>query len=464
MSEWCPEFLKSHVGSISQMSLSILNHLANIKEPAFRFLISLSPQPLYPQTTFADTFTFSSMHFGATFRLLFVAASSTLLGSTVAIDTLLGPVTANDIAEFKAAARKVAPSTSTANETVSEWAQGLSGESTKAFGLVYEVSQDVDILNKMITFCDTVLSIRNDLSGKGCKIWTDAVDPVWVNCSFTNPIHTGGEQGDPVGHLGNCARQILATKSIWTKTVPDQDPHDYGKTYLDRAKMYVKQADCSVDGHILKLQLTTDHKDRQYFSMKDPYKSGEAVPWNQQMMFNYGFYNLAISHEILGDAPDRVKRYDALVQASVDWFFSVVVSYKDKKGNTAYNWNYNLTLPLSEDSNHGSLDVAGFSRLYASDRYGITAAKMKPFANIVADLIILGGDRYSGLVDGTSTEPDRPHSAMTTFLQSGFLLTAEFKPSIAAAIIGASLKVGQTNDALDQLSRALWVKYRLNKG
>ncbi|KAF9375937.1 hypothetical protein CPB97_011146, partial [Podila verticillata] len=385
--------------------------------------------------------------------LLLAVASSMLLSSSFAIDTLLGPVTANDIMEFKAAAQKVAPSTS----ILIEWAQGYSGENTKALGLVYEISQDIDILNKMITFCDTVLSIRNDLNGKGCKIWTGAIDPVWVDCSAKLPIYTGGEQGDPVGHLGNCARQILSTKSIWAKTVPDHDPHDYGKTYLDRAKTYVKQADCSIDGHILKSQLTIDNKGRQYFSMKDPYKSGEAVPWNQQMMFNYGFYNLAISHEILGNAPDRVTHYDALVQASVDWFFSVVVSYKDKKGNVAYNWNYNLTLPLSEDSNHGSLDVAGFSRLYASHRYGITAAKMEPFANIVADLIILGGDQYAGLVDGTSTEASRPHSAMTTFLQSGFLLAAEFKPSIAATIIGTDLKVGQANDALDQLSRALWV-------
>ncbi|KAG0318120.1 hypothetical protein BG000_004337, partial [Podila horticola] len=391
--------------------------------------------------------------------LLLVAASSTLLSSSFAIDTLLGPVTANDIIEFKAAAQKVSPSTS----ILIEWAQGYSGENTKALGLVYEISQDIDILNKMITFCDTVLSIRNDLSGKGCKIWTGAVDPVWADCSAKQPIFTGGEQGDPVGHLGNCARQILSTKSIWVKTIPDHDPYDYGKTYLDRAKTYVKQANVSIDGHILKSQLTIDNKDRQYFSTKDPYKSGGAVPWNQQMMFNYGFYNLAISHEILGNAPDRVKRYDAVVQASVDWFFSVVVSYKDKKGNTAYNWSYNLTLPMSEDSNHGSLDVAGFSRLYASDRYGITAEKMEPFANMVADLIILGGDRYAGLVDGTSTDDSKPHSAMTSFLQSGFLLAAEFKPSIGAAIIGTDMKVGQTNDALDQFSRALWVKYRLNK-
>jgi len=45
------------------------------------------------------------------------------------------------------------------------------------------------------------------------------------------------------------------------------------------------------------------------------------VPWNQQMMFNYGFQNLAVAHSVLADDPPRTARYDALVQASMDWFF-----------------------------------------------------------------------------------------------------------------------------------------------
>ncbi|KAG0210124.1 hypothetical protein BGX28_009665 [Mortierella sp. GBA30] len=387
--------------------------------------------------------------------LLLAAAASALLSSVVALDSLLGPVTANEIAEFKTAMQKVQPSTASANE----WSQGHSGENTKALGLVYEISQDIDVLNKMITFCDTVLSIRNDLTGNGCQVWTGAVDPVWVDCKADKPIGTGGEQGDPVGHLGNCARQILSTKSIWAKTIPDNDPHKYGKTYLDRAKTYVKQADAAIDGHILKSQLTIDNKNHQYFAVKDPYMHGGVVPWNQQMMFDYGFYNLAIAHEILGDAPAKVKQYDSIVQATVDWFFSVVVSHKDKKGNIAYNWGYNPTIATSEDSNHGSLDVAGFSRLYASGRYHMIADKMVPFANMVADLMILGNGVFAGVVDGTTGSG---HGDETNYLRSGYLLTAEFKPSVGETIIGSDLAVGKSTGALDQLSRALWVKHRLN--
>ncbi|KAI8326448.1 hypothetical protein GQ54DRAFT_294715 [Martensiomyces pterosporus] len=392
--------------------------------------------------------------------LLFVAALSTaphLLASAMKVDSLEGPVTQNEVASFKAAIKTLQPSSASANE----WAQGNSGEQVKAMGLMYEISQDVEILDHMLVFCDKVLSIRNDLSGNGCKVWTGGVDPVWVDCSGSEPIATGGEQGDPPGHLGNCARQILSTKSIWAKAVPDNDPYKYGKTYLDRAKTYIKQADAAIDGHILKYQLNVADKGRQYFSSKDPYMSGGVVPWNQQMMFNYAFYNLAIAHELLGDNAAKAKQYHGLVQASVDWFFSAVKSYKDKKGNTAYNWGYNPTLPTGEDSNHGSLDVAGFSRLYASGRYGMTADKMGPFAYTVADNIILGPGNFAGRVDGTT---GAGHSGATTYLRSGFLLTAEFLPSAAKTILSTDLATTKDSTSLDQFSRGMWVKYRLSKG
>jgi hypothetical protein len=63
----------------------------------------------------------------------------------------------------------------------------------------------------MIRFCDAVLSERKDLAPSPIgqhKIWTGRVDPVWPN-TLTAPIGTGGEQGDPVGHLASCAYLIL---------------------------------------------------------------------------------------------------------------------------------------------------------------------------------------------------------------------------------------------------------------
>ncbi|KAI8318292.1 hypothetical protein GQ54DRAFT_300542, partial [Martensiomyces pterosporus] len=322
-----------------------------------------------------------------------LALAATLLAPCLAagrlpVDSLDGPVSKNDIATFKAFIKGLTPSDASANE----WAQGHSGENTKALGLVYEISKDVEVLDRMLTFCDKVVSIRNDKSPKGCTIWTGAKDPVWVNCTkkLDGKVYTGGEQGDPVGHLGNCARLILSTPAIWDKAVPDNDPHNYGRTYLLRAKTYVKEADEAIDGHIIKSLLDTSRQGKQYFSAENPYKGSTPVPWNQQMMFNYGFYNMAIAHEILRDDPQRAAKYHQIVQDSIDWFFAITKPQKDKKGNEAYLWYYAPPATYMEDSSHSSLDMAGFSRLYASGKYNLTAEQLKPFAYTVIDNIILG--------------------------------------------------------------------------
>ncbi|KAJ1940333.1 hypothetical protein FBU59_003845, partial [Linderina macrospora] len=371
------------------------------------------------------------------------------------VDSFDGPVTKKEIDSFKAGMQSLVPSTKSANE----WAQHASGENTKALGMMYEISNDVTILNKMITFCDTVLSIRNDL-GKGCKIWTGRVDPVWVDCSqkLDGKVYTGGEQGDPVGHLAYCARLILNTKSILNSPVPDKDPHKYGKTYLERAKTYVAQADKAVDGHILKSLLDVSRNKRQYFAKDSPYKSGGTVPWNQQMMFNYGFMNLAIAHELLGDNPGKVKLYDSFVKASVDWFFSTTKATKGKKGNLVYSWGYIPENSSGEDNNHGSLDCAGFSRIFASGRYGVTKAQLNPFANTFVDIMTLGKGKYAGRTDGTT---GTGNSAGTDYVRGGWLLMAEFRPDAKKALFSADFEVGKPAKKAEQFARGMWVKHRL---
>jgi hypothetical protein len=263
--------------------------------------------------------------------------------------------------------------------------QGYSGEQTKAMGLVYEITGDMAILDQMISFCDAVLSERNDLAPDPVGqyvIWTGRIDPVCPNNVSTTPIGTGGEQGDPVGHLGNCARLILSTPSIADMSMGIGDLYGFG-AHLDRAKTFVAGADLSIDQHILASLLDLSDGNRQFFSSASPYMPGHRVPWNQQMMFNYGFQNLAVCHTLLSDDDARAALYDSIVQASMDWFFSSgVQTYQDSGGNTAYNWGYALPSTSGEDSNHGSLDVSGFYRPYLSGRSGITAGMMAPFANV----------------------------------------------------------------------------------
>lgn len=375
--------------------------------------------------------------------------------STMSIDSFDGAPTANEINSFVS---YVTAQTPAANNIGNGWAQGTSGEDVKAMGMVYEITQNTAILDQMIRFCDTVLSERDDLAPSPTGqivIWTGRIDPVWPNTT-TTPIGTGGEQGDPVGHLGNCARLILQTPSIWNNTVTIGDPNGYGTTYLARAKTYVAGGDAAISGHILKSELDLSNSDHQYFASADPYKGGTPVPWNQQMMFNYAFQNLAIDHDILGDNPTLAAQYHKIVQDSINWFFSSgVTSYTDNAGNIAYSWGYAMPSTTKEDNNHGSLDVNGFYRAYITGEYGITPAMLTPFGNTFNDVMTLGPGDYSGVIDGTTGSGN---SASTDYIRSGWLLTADFLPADYETMVGADFTAGGTTTNADRFSKFLWLK------
>ncbi|KAJ1952970.1 hypothetical protein GGI12_006116, partial [Dipsacomyces acuminosporus] len=161
-----------------------------------------------------------------------------------------GPVTQNDINSFKAGIQNMQPPS---NIVGVDWAQGKTGMAIKSFGFVYEISRDTAILNKMLTYTDKLISLRNDKSPDGCTIWTGSKDPVWVNCTtnvLNGQVYTAGDQGDYVGHIGYAARLVLQNPSIWNTTVPDSDPYRLGSTYYLRAARYVREADHSLDKHI----------------------------------------------------------------------------------------------------------------------------------------------------------------------------------------------------------------------
>ena len=314
----------------------------------------------------------------------------------------------------------------------------------------------------MLTFCDAVLAERNDLAPAPVGqhvIWTHRIDPVWPNDVTTTPISTGGEQGDPPGHLGECAREILQTPALWSATVPGGDPHGYGKTYLARAKMYVAEADVAWDGHIFRSLLDLSDANLYRFTAASPYKSGQPVPWNQQMMFSDGLQNLAECHWILGDDSARATRYAAIVKANIDAFFhDGVTSYTDADGRPAFDWAYVLPGKRGEDSNHGALDVAGFHRAFTAGLYGVTSTEMTTFANTIVDVMNRGPGDYAGSVDGTDGDG---HMAATDYIRSSYLLVAQFRPDAYLSMMSADLVPGAATSAIDRFSRFLWVKNQL---
>lgn len=274
-----------------------------------------------------------------------------------------------------------------------------------------------------------------------------------------NPIQTGGEQGDPVGHLASCASLILKTDKLHDQKVTIGDPHEYGATYLERARTYLKEADASMSNHILKRLLDVSNGNKIYFAKDSPYMKGKAVPWNQQMMFNYAFMNLCRAHRILNDNPALLGKYKSLIVASMNWFFygGGVKTEESKKGNPVYNWGYTMPKTSGEDSNHGSLDVAGFYRTYVDGNYGITADQMKPFANMFVDVMTLGKEKYAGTVDDQIKDG---HANATTNICSGYLLLAEFRPDAYKDMMSVDLTVGKCTKSADTFSRFLWVKHQ----
>ncbi|MFI6294934.1 hypothetical protein ACIBEJ_25315 [Nonomuraea sp. NPDC050790] len=385
------------------------------------------------------------------------AAPMAAVAGPMAVDDLELAPTQNEINSFKS---HIAPLTPAPDNVGNDWAQHAGGQRVKAMGILYEISGDTAILDKMIGFCDAVHSQRNDLAAAPVgqhRLWTGGIDPAWPN-NRDAPVETGGEQGDPVGHLGYCARLILETPAIWNRNVSFGDPRGYGATYLARAKTFLASGDRAVDGHILSRLLDlTRGGNRQYFARDAAYQPGGEVPWNQQAMFNYGFHNLAAAHRILNDAPARVTRYEGIVKASVDWFFAKAQTVTSPQGRPAYRWGYKPSFGTLEDNSHGQLDVHGLHMLYASGRYGITAAMMTPLANTFLDIMTKSSTKFSGKVDGTD---GTGNSAPTSYIRAGWLLLAEFRTDRHHFMMDVNFNEGGTTGSIDQWSRLMLVKDR----
>jgi hypothetical protein len=360
------------------------------------------------------------------------------------VDHLDGPVTKKEIQSFIQYIKTLNPQLMDSNN---EKVQSQIRESLKAMSLVYDIQPRKEILDKMLSFCDALLSIGTTVNGQDGPL-------TWIG--------DGAAQGDIVGHLANCAKQILKTRAIHHNVVLDGNPHGFGKTYLDRAQHYLAVADQSANQNILGSLLKLRDGNHMYFSGASSYKPRRPVPWNQQMMFDYAFVNLAQAHELLGNDPSQVKHYDEIVQSNIDWFFTDGVErYTDRKRLPADVWGYAMPQKTNEDGDHGSLDVAGLYQLYLSGRYSISAEQLAPIANTVMDVISLKNGQYAGRLNGTTAGRD---SKGTDQLPSGFLFMALFQEDIYEKMMtDAGLKNGGDTDKMDVYSSFLWVKHQRSK-
>ena len=92
-----------------------------------------------------------------------LSIGSTVFAASMAIDSLSGPVTQNEINSFNAFMQTQTPPSTPWGSYHNEYADGVAGRDVDAMGMMYEVSGNIQILDRMIYFCDTLLAQRNDV-------------------------------------------------------------------------------------------------------------------------------------------------------------------------------------------------------------------------------------------------------------------------------------------------------------
>jgi len=383
--------------------------------------------------------------------------------ASMTIQSVSGPVTQTEIDSFKTyMATQTPPPTpwGALNGTGhNAWCDGSGGNGLEAFGMMYEASGDVTILNSMISWADTLVSERNDLmsaaNGGQRVCWDGIIDHIWVasDLATANPS-TGCETGDAGGHLSYCALLILQTPSLWNTTVPDGDPFGYGTTYLDRAKTYLQRCDEQNDQYVLKyfVQSGTD-------LIRDPTNSawtGLSTPINRQSMFFRGFAREAACHVILGDAPSRVATYNAIVNAAGNECLNgMVIHSYTAKSQTVYKWYYYpWDTTHIENSGHAQYDLHGLFAVWVAtgNPAAFTRSLVNPIGNTVVDVMNLGVNSFSGNVDGTGTAQN--------YLEEGMLKSADWNSSVYDVVAAADVASGRYATSPSMDATILWMKNR----
>jgi len=404
-----------------------------------------------------------------------LALPAAALASPLVFESPSGPLTLREIAGFKSWAQAFHPD---ADNQGDAWAFGHSGQALEALGLMYEATGDRDFLDRMIEIAGVGLAERNDLAPAPVghrPLWPGISTPAWGNEApgSAGAGHAGPETGDAAGKIAYAAYLILKTPGLDGVAVPDGDPGQFGKTYGERARTFVRLLDATEDQFILAWFVRKDDGDRFYYPKDRRYiqalgnernNAGNAVPWNQQFMIDCGLQRLAQCHELLRDDPARIALYDACVRASLSWMLQSVTSHRDLGGHGVYyTWSYAADdAKHVEDSVHAGLDLEGLYRCYLSGRYAIVLNRshLQAFANEVADVMSLGGGRFAGIVDGNAKGG---HAVSTDFPRPDVLVVLEFRPDVFPAIAQAAMAAKRTAGDPTAVSHLLWVKYRLTQ-
>jgi hypothetical protein len=317
---------------------------------------------------------------------------------------------------------------------------------------MFDVTQDRALLDKLIIFCDRVVSIRNT----NRVMWTGEIDPIWPN--NTNNIW-GCEQGDVAGHLAYCAQLIARQPVLWNLPVSIGDTNGHGATYKARAVKYLAVVDETME---LFYKHDFIHADEVMQTpptpvWPDPHSAGDAVPWNQQGMICSALVRGAEAHALFSDGSTNIVRFLKTARASIGRFLRQCENFKyTRNGRTVCKWSYSGgefkpgdKLRYTEDTAHGGYDITAFWRAHHSLPGSVSAADGRMLADTLME-VIRAGDQFWSKVDGTG--------ALKPGMKNSWSYLAEFRPEVFAA----TTKTGPQPFA--DAARKLWIKNAMQNG
>jgi hypothetical protein len=390
--------------------------------------------------------------------IIFCVASLTAAATSFTIDSLDGDITSNELKQFTNSINSLTP-------PVNNYGDSMSTHGTPVEGMrrMYEATGNMNILNRLIAYCDIELVHRNDQPlGDNRVMWTGNVEPGWPEGSTnTTPACTTGMIH---GNIAYCAKLILETPSIWNQTVPDGNPYSYGVTYKQRATNYLAKVDSGLSAYLTKWFVDTNTfrihtpSDSRWL----PASGGDTAEtaWNRQALFVMAYQYAARCHDILGDNPSFLPLYKGVVNAFANWFIGVYPSgggvYYTTNSHSVAKWYYQIpTDNHIENIGHAQHDVIGLYQAWESGYTTLTFSKVQVYADTAQFVINLGStNSWSLNVDGSGT----PGGS----LKSDFVFLGQWNRPLYKMIAQSNINDNQINSGSEDCKNTgyiLWMKH-----
>jgi hypothetical protein len=352
-----------------------------------------------------------------------------------------GPVTANEVAQFKSHIQALTPPTTIGT---TDLAYGTTGTRVEAMGNMYRMTGDKAILDVMLRWTDRYLSFRND-PDTGAIDWTGRRELIWL----PQENRSGAEQGIIAAKIAYAALLILETPALWNQTVASGNPHGYGATYRQRADRYVAEMDRTEDTFLLPWFVRAS--DDRYFFPTDPRydynRAGRPAPHNQGWMFSFDKMRLARCHEILGNAA-RATRYRRIVQANHDWYTSEFrpATYNGMPGSL---WFYDETSNI-EDTGHAQIGIQAMFHLDILGGYSNFPDRVRIGNTLRHAVYKPATDQWSGEVNGTGS--------LRNDMLPSYIVLSRFVPSLYSILVADQVAANKIATNVEVVGYLLWAK------